>query len=112
MSKRNTLIGTPFWMAPEVLQQTDYDVKSDIWSLGITLIELAEGRPPHHDVHPLRAIFLIPSCDPPTLTHPDEAAPEFVDFLQLCLQKDASRRPAAKELLQVCVPMQQYHAMT
>jgi serine/threonine protein kinase len=102
MAKRKTVTGTPFWMAPEVIQEVGYDFKADIWSLGITLIELAEGAPPYSDMHPMRAIFMIPSKPPPTLEDNDEVewSKEMKDFLAKCLTKDPDQRPTAEQLLQ------------
>lgn len=99
MSKRKTVIGTPYWMAPEVLQSMEYDGKADIWSLGITAIEMAVGEPPHSNVHPMRAIFMIPNSPPPTLPNPNDWSSEFHDFLRLCLLKDPKQRPDAAQLL-------------
>lgn len=97
--KRNTVIGTPFWISPEVIQEIGYDTKADIWSLGITAIEMAEGRPPHADMHPMRAIFIIPTESPPALKHPNEWSQEFNDFIAHCLVKKPEERTAAEELL-------------
>ncbi|KAJ0394461.1 hypothetical protein P43SY_010319 [Pythium insidiosum] len=99
INKRKTVIGTPFWMAPEVIQETTYDGKADVWSLGITAIELAEGAPPLAQMHPMRAIFLIPSRAPPTLADPAAFSPAFADFLAVCLRKDPAERPDAAALL-------------
>ena len=97
--KRNTFIGTPFWMAPEIIQSQGYDCMADIWSLGITIIELAEGRPPYSDIHPMRAIFMISSNDPPTLTDESKWSDDFVDFLSHCLVKQPDKRATADKLL-------------
>ncbi|CAI5455927.1 unnamed protein product [Caenorhabditis angaria] len=98
MAKRNTVIGTPFWMAPEVIEEIGYDTKADIWSLGITAIEMAEGRPPYSDIHPMRAIFMIPTKPPPTFKKPEEWSAEFVDFIKCCLVKKPDERKSAQKL--------------
>nr|CAD7204221.1 unnamed protein product [Timema douglasi] len=82
MAQRNTMIGTPFWMAPEVIQEIGYDCAVDIWSLGITALEMAEGKPPYGDIHPMRAIFMIPTKPPPSFRQPDKWSPEFIDFVR------------------------------
>lgn len=100
MAKRNTVIGTPFWMAPEVIQEIGYDCVADIWSLGITALEMAEGKPPYGDIHPMRAIFMIPTKPPPSFREPDQWQPEFIDFVSRCLVKNPEERATASKLLQ------------
>uniref|UniRef100_A0A8C6XHA0 non-specific serine/threonine protein kinase n=1 Tax=Naja naja TaxID=35670 RepID=A0A8C6XHA0_NAJNA len=100
MAKRNTVIGTPFWMAPEVIQEIGYNCVADIWSLGITSIEMAEGKPPYADIHPMRAIFMIPTNPPPTFRKPELWSDEFTDFVKKCLVKNPEQRATATHLLQ------------
>jgi len=102
LSKRHTFIGTPYWMAPEVITSeqcgTEYDYKADIWSLGITAIEMTQCAPPMFDMHPMRVLFMIPNLDPPKITQ-GTWSPEFHDFVSKCLQKNPDNRPTAEQLL-------------
>ncbi|KAL3313948.1 Mitogen-activated protein kinase kinase kinase kinase 4 [Cichlidogyrus casuarinus] len=124
VSKRNTFIGTPYWMAPEVIkcekeEDCKYDTRSDIWSLGITAIEMAQGRPPWCEVHPMRALFIILKNDPPKLgaletgqrqnsgypgarngyVPPNKWSARFHDFIAKCVTKEFTQRPDTAQLL-------------
>ncbi|XP_077772857.1 misshapen-like kinase 1 isoform X5 [Podarcis muralis] len=103
VGRRNTFIGTPYWMAPEVIAcdenpDATYDYRSDIWSLGITAIEMAEGAPPLCDMHPMRALFLIPRNPPPKLKS-KKWSKKFIDFIDNCLIKAYTSRPPTEQLL-------------
>lgn len=99
LSRRNTFVGTLLWMSPEAILELDYDEKADLWSLGITLIEMAEGAPPYIDTHPARALFMIPKVDPPTLHDKERWSPQMTLFLKRLLTKDYHLRPTAAALL-------------
>ncbi|XP_068685420.1 serine/threonine-protein kinase mig-15-like [Montipora foliosa] len=105
IGRRNTFIGTPYWMAPEVIacdEQPDatYDNRCDMWSIGITSIEMAETQPPLCDMHPMRALFLIPRSEPPKLKSKKAWSKKFHNFVNTCLIRDYHQRPTADQLLQ------------
>ncbi|NXD09793.1 SLK kinase, partial [Nothocercus nigrocapillus] len=105
IQRRDSFIGTPYWMAPEVVmcetsKDRPYDYKADIWSLGITLIEMAQIEPPHHELNPMRVLLKIAKSDPPTLAQPSKWSPDFKDFLKKCLEKNVDARWSAVQLLQ------------
>lgn len=97
--KFTELVGTPYWMAPEVITGDESTEKSDIWSLGITAIELAEGKVPFSELPPLRAMNMVANSDSPTLANPSRWSKEFFDFVSKCLNKSSIDRPSASELL-------------
>ncbi|KAM6893811.1 mitogen-activated protein kinase kinase kinase kinase 4-like isoform 12-T12 [Xenentodon cancila] len=103
VGRRNTFIGTPYWMAPEVIAcdenpDATYDYRSDLWSCGITAIEMAEGAPPLCDMHPMRALFLIPRNPPPRLKS-KKWSKKFFSFIESCLVKNYTQRPPTEQLL-------------
>ncbi|XP_056444908.1 mitogen-activated protein kinase kinase kinase kinase 4 isoform X3 [Gadus chalcogrammus] len=103
VGRRNTFIGTPYWMAPEVIAcdenpDATYDYRSDLWSTGITALEMAEGAPPLCDMHPMRALFLIPRNPPPRLKS-KKWSKKFISFIEACLVKNYTQRPPTEQLL-------------
>ncbi|XP_018552345.1 STE20-like serine/threonine-protein kinase isoform X4 [Lates calcarifer] len=105
LQRRDSFIGTPYWMAPEVVmcetsKDRPYDYKADIWSLGVTLIELAQIEPPNHEMNPMRVLLKIAKSEPPTLMHPSRWSPEFNDFLRKALDKNVDNRWGSVQLLQ------------
>mmetsp|Transcript_8799 Transcript_8799/g.17121 ORF Transcript_8799/g.17121 Transcript_8799/m.17121 type:complete len:299 (-) Transcript_8799:637-1533(-) len=97
--RRNTVVGTPSWMAPELIGGSKYDSKVDIWSLGIVALELAEGSPPYINCNPMKAIFYIATRPPPTLADKTKWSPEFINFVEMCLTKNVASRPSSTDLL-------------
>ncbi|XP_073452201.1 STE20-like serine/threonine-protein kinase isoform X2 [Aquarana catesbeiana] len=105
LQRRDSFIGTPYWMAPEVVmcetsKDKPYDFKADVWSLGVTLIEMAQIEPPHHELNPMRVLLKIAKSEPPTLAQPSRWSRDFNDFLRKCLEKNVDNRWTPAQLLQ------------
>lgn len=98
-AKRNTIVGTPYWMAPELIRGQNYGTKVDIWSLGIMAMEMAEGEPPYMEFPPLRALFLITTKGIPPLQEGDRWSALFKDFVAKCLERDPEARVDSRALL-------------
>jgi serine/threonine-protein kinase 24/25/MST4 len=98
VQKRSSIIGTPCWMAPEILIQNNYDFKCDIWSIGISVIEMATGTVPYSNLSPMCALLQIHQNDPPQLEE-DYFSKDLKDFVKCCLVKDPSKRPTTVDLI-------------
>jgi len=96
--KRNTIVGTPYWMAPELIRGQNYNIRVDVWSLGIMAMECAEGNPPYMEFPPLRALFLITTKGIPDLKETAKWSKEFHDFVKKCLIQEPADRPDAKQM--------------
>lgn len=95
---RESVVGTPYWMAPELIQAMPYNFKVDVWSLGILVRELAEAEPPFAEFPPLKTLFLLTTQDIPPLKNPTKWSRDMLNFISVCLQRDVSKRPTASQL--------------